>query len=280
MLAGERRDVVPVGDELRALAWIGVMLIATGVGIVITKHFDQIGPLAIAMAIGLVAAFCYAWPSLKKKAALDEYVVLLGALLISADVAFIETQWHLLGSEWQRHFLLLAIVHAVAAYSFGSRAVLSLSIAALAAWMGVEQRRLFTGEVELATRAFLCAGILGVWRAANRKADFGPIFEHFATNIAFWGALTLTSIRDTRPLGVILTLIFAAGSLLHGFRRRRELFVIYAAVYALIAVDIFVLDRIGDRMLGLGYLVVSSIVAIAALFVTHVRFQNQRLANG
>lgn len=61
MLAGERRDVVPIGTELRSLAWLGVMLIATGVGIVITKHFDQIGPLAIAMVLGAAAAACYAY---------------------------------------------------------------------------------------------------------------------------------------------------------------------------------------------------------------------------
>ncbi len=74
MLTGERRDVVPIGDELRALAWLGVMLIATGVGIVVKKHLDQIGPLAIAIVIGAAAVFCYVWPALNKRAPLDDYV--------------------------------------------------------------------------------------------------------------------------------------------------------------------------------------------------------------
>src|SRR5437867_4900663 len=191
MLVGERRDIVPIGTELRSLAWLGVMLIATGVGIVITKHFDQIGPLTIAMAVALAAIACYAF-ALWKQSSVRDYMVLLGALLISADVGFIESQWHLLGSEWQRHFLLLAIVHAAAAYYFGTRAALSLSIAALATWFGVEGREIFSTQTDFALRALICAAVLFAWRFANRKPDFASLFEHSATNIAFWGALTLT----------------------------------------------------------------------------------------
>src|SRR5581483_361502 len=198
-IAIERREIVPVGRELRALAWCGVMLIATGVGIIIRDHIHDIGPLAIAMAIGVAAAACYGFavwrPDAKPWA---DSVVLLGALLISADVAFIEAQWHLLGGEWQRHFLLLAVAHAIAAYVFGSRAVLSLAVAAFAAWMGIEQRSVFQSDIDLAIRAFLCAGSLGIFRAMNRKAEFNPVFDHFATNIAFWGALVLTFNDDTR----------------------------------------------------------------------------------
>ncbi|HEY6844465.1 MAG TPA: DUF2157 domain-containing protein, partial [Thermoanaerobaculia bacterium] len=152
--AVERRDAVPVGAELRALAWIGVMLIATGVGIFVKNHFAEIGPLTVAIALTAFAIACFAWVSLKPRAVLDDYVVLLGALIVSADIAFIETQWHPLGDQWQRHFLLLAVIHAAIAYWFDSRAVLSLSIAALAGWFGVEKRDLLTTEADFAVRAF------------------------------------------------------------------------------------------------------------------------------
>lgn len=278
MLSGARRDVVPIGTELRALAWLGVMLIATGVGIVVKKHFHEIGPLSIAVIIGFAAAACYAY-AIWRRTPLRDYIVLLGALLISTDVGFIESQWHLLGGEWQRHFLLLAVVHAIAAYYFGSRAILSLSVVALAAWLGIEQRSVAWTELEFASRAFICAGILALWRLVNRRVDFAPVFEHFAANVAFWGAIALTIARDTRPLGVILTLLFATASLRHGFRRRRELFVIYAGVYALIAVDIVITDSLQTEVLRALYLIVSTIAAIAALYVTHVRFQSSRLAD-
>jgi len=278
MLAGERRDVVPIGNELRALAWLGVMLIATGVGIVVKKHFDQIGPLAIAAVVAMAALSCYAF-AVWKQSQLRDYVVLLGALLISADVGFIESQWHLLGSEWQRHFLLLAAVHAAAAYYFGNRAVLSLSIAAFATWLGIEKRDIFSSETDFAYRAFICAASLLIWRSVNRKKDFNSLFEHFATNIAFWGTLTLTAASTTKYVGLLLTLIAAAGSLIYGLKGRRELFVMYAGVYALIAIDMVIVDLIHERIFVAFYLLVSTIAAIAALFAIHVRFQNERLAN-
>ena len=278
MLAGERRDVVPIGNELRALAWLGVMLIATGVGIVVKKHFDQIGPLAIAAVVAMAALSCYAF-AVWKQSQLRDYVVLLGALLISADVGFIESQWHLLGSEWQRHFLLLAAVHAAAAYYFGNRAVLSLSIAAFATWLGIEKRDIFSSETDFAYRAFICAAVLLIWRSANRKTDFNSLFEHFATNIAFWGTLTLTAASATKYVGLLLTLTAAAGSLIYGLKGRRELFVMYAGVYALIAIDMVIVDLIHEGIFVAFYLLVSTIAAIAALFAIHVRFQNERLAN-
>ena len=277
--ARARPEIVPIGTELRALAWAGVMLIATGVGIVITRHFNQIGPLAIAIIIGVAAAACYAWVALKQSAPLDPYIVLLGALLISADVGFIETQWKLLGDEWQRHFLLLAVGHGIAAYFFDSRAVLSLSIASLAAWLGIEQREIFIhSDIELAIRAFTCTAILAIWREVDQRThkgeDFQPLFEHFATNIAFWGALILTFDRDTRWTGLVIALVLAALSLTHGVRKSRELFVIYAVVYGLMAIDIVALDRFfRGTTAEAAYVAVSTILAIGTLIAIHFRFR-------
>jgi hypothetical protein len=283
LIAIERREIFSVHDELRALAWIGAMLIITGVGIIIKKHVQDIGPLTLAIAIGAASAACYGYAVWRRRLGAhnlaDDSVLLLGALLVSADVGFIEHQWHLLGDEWQRHFLLLAFVHGVGAYVFGSGALLSLSIAALAAWMGIERRAaiLFTATTDLALRAFACAAILVAWREIDRRVrsirDFEPLFEHFAANLSFWGALTFTTERDTRWLGVVIALALAAFSMAHGFRRRRELFVIYAYVYGLIAVDIVVGDFLHDQIVVASYLLLSTVAVIVALFVTHMRFR-------
>ncbi|HUJ14097.1 MAG TPA: DUF2157 domain-containing protein [Thermoanaerobaculia bacterium] len=267
--AAQRRDIVPIGMELRALAWIGVMLIATGVGIFVRKHFEEIGPLTIAIVLAALAIACFVWVSLKSRAPLDDYVVLLGALIVSADVAFVETQWHLLGGEWQRHLLLLALLHAATAYWFDSRAVLSLSIAALAGWFGVEKRELFDAQVQFAIRAFACSAALVVWRLVNRVAAFKPIFDQFAMNIAFWGALILTADEDMKFAGLLVTVALAAAALRLAFAQRRELFLMYAFVYTIIAINIVVLQ--------LAFMLMSAIAAIGALFVIHAIFQ-QRLA--
>jgi hypothetical protein len=283
LIAIERREIFSIHDELRALAWIGAMAIITGVGIIIKKHVQDIGPLTLAIAIGAAAAACYAYTVWRRASArrslVDDSVLLLGALLVSADVGFIEHQWHVLGDEWQRHFLLLAIVHGVGAYVFGSGALLSLSIAALAAWMGIERRAeiLFTATTDLALRAFGCAAILVAWREIDRRVrtnrDFEPFFEHFAANLAFWGALIFTADRDTRWIGLVIALALATFSLIYGFRRRRELFVIYAYIYGLIAVDIVVFSFHYDDIVVALYALLSTAAVIVALFVTHMRLR-------
>src|SRR5438045_8569334 len=93
LIANERREVVSVYAELRFLTWGGVMLIVTGVGVLVSKHLDEIGPLAIALAIAAASAACYAWATWKRggvASLVDDYVLLLAALLLSADVGYVE----------------------------------------------------------------------------------------------------------------------------------------------------------------------------------------------
>jgi hypothetical protein len=272
------------------------MLLATAAGLVLKNNLDRIGPLALAVMIGIAAAGCYAfvWWRRARASVVHDYVLLLGALLISADVAFIESQFHLLGDAWHRHFLILAIVHGAAAYLFGSRLVLSLSIVAVAAWLGVRQTP-FGNETEYAIRAFACAALLLMWRAlhlgtpasppaeqaASRRRprpDFAPTLEHFAANIAFAGAIALMFEEPTRIAGCLLALFIAGIVIAWGVRTKREIFVLYAFLYAVLAVDVFVGDVIGEHALGflLLFVILSIIGAIVGLFAIHARVREWR----
>jgi hypothetical protein len=279
LIAVERREIVSVYGELRFLTWGGVMLIVSGVGVLVSKHLDKIGPVAIAAAIGIASLACYAvyvwrWRSGRRHLA-DDYVLLLAALLASADVGYIESQFHLLGSNWQRHFLLLAVLHGVTAYLFNSRLVLSLSITALAAYIGIERKveAVFDSGADFAVRAFICAAILMVWRAVQRKREFVPVFDHAAANLAFWGAIAMMDAGTTRTLGCAIALVLAAFCAWHGFRRGEEAFVIYAYVYGAIAVDVQICTWLDEEALILVYLILSTIAVIVGLFVTHARMR-------
>lgn len=273
LVVQERREVVSLYAEVRTLAWLGVMMIAGGIGVIVSKNIDRIGPVAIAVAIGLASAACYAYAIRRRRSAhhglLDEYVLLLGALILSADVGYIEHQFHLLGPEWPRHFLLLAIVHGATAYYFDSAALLSMSIAALASWFGIERNvdTFFTDQASTAMRAFTCAAVVGVWRVVNRRPGFTRVFDHFALNLGLWGGLILTFNDDWRYLGTLIVLVLAAVAVAYGWRVRAESFAMYAIVYATIAVDVAVLSAIRDFYMF--WLVVSSAAAIAALFLVH-----------
>ncbi len=282
--ARPRPAVFSIQPELRAMAWAGVMLVASGVGIVIRKNIERIGPIALATALGVAAVACYAWVVWRRRRGISSFVedsiLLLGALLLSAGVAYIETRFHLFGPAWPRHFLVLALVHAIGAYAFDSRTLLSLSITALAAWLGIEQRpeTVFDGSPETAVRALVCAAIVFGWRLADARyraaRTFERVFEHFAANLALAAGLMLTFSDDTRPIGLLLTFAAAAGVMWHGYARNVEIFVIYAYVYALIALDVFVLDLIagsGEEI----YLLVSSVAAVAGLIFIHGRFRRR-----
>lgn len=287
LIARERREVFSIYPELRLCAWAGVMLLATAAGIVLKNNLERIGPLALATMMGLAAAACYAWAWWRRTrgSLVDDYVLLLGALLLSADAGYIETQFHLLGDSWQRHFLFLALAHGIAAYVFHSRMVLSLSITALAAWLGIEQRLVLaygTEATAYASRAFVCAALLLIWRAIDRRrrpSDFSPVFEHFAALVAFVGAFALMQEDHALYLGCMLVMAIAAIVIAWGFRTQSEWFVLYSFLFGVIALDVLVFELLEgpNDALAFFFVVLSSIAAIIGLILIHARFRARRL---
>lgn len=278
LIARDRREVFSLHPELRILAWGGAMLLATAAGLVLKNNLDRIGPLALAVLMGVAAMSCYAfvWWRRARASVVHDYVLLLGALLVSADVAFIESQFHLLGDAWHRYFLILAIVHGVTAYLYRSRIVLSLSIAAVTAWLGVREVP-FRQATDYAIRAFSCAALLLAWRAMHLRferthfRDFAPPLEHFAANLAFAGSIALMFEDETRIAGCLVALAVAAAVIYWGMRTKREPFVLYAFLYAVLAVDVLFAEIVNEEALTFFFIVVSIIGAIVALFAIHAR---------
>ena len=275
LIARERRTVFSIHPELRILSWGGAMLLATASGLVLKNNLDRIGPLVLAVLMGIAAASCYAfvWWRRNRASIVHDYVLLLGALLVSADVAFIESQFHLLGDAWHRHFLILAIVHGVTAYLFSSRLVLSLSIVAVMGWLGLRETP-FRHATDYALRAAGCAALLLMWRAVHlrfdRTRDFAATLEHFAANVAFAGTFALMFDDQARIFGCLLALIIAGLVIAWGIRTKRELFVLYAVLYAVIALDVLVAITISGAT-AFFFVILSVIGAIATLFAIHAR---------
>jgi hypothetical protein len=272
LIARERRGVVSVYAELRFLTWAGVMMIVGGVGVLVSKHLDDIGPIALSAAIGIASAASYALAIWRRRtnrvALLDDYILLLAALLLSAGVGYVEHEFHLLGSDWQRHFLLLAFVHALTAYLFASRMVLSLAISSFAAFLGIERRTGFDAGAELSARAFICAALVFAWRFADlhirRKRDFTGVFDHFATNLAFWGAVLLMPDEKTRIIGCVIAIVFAAISAIYGLRVREEVFIIYAWLYGMLGVTVLTWELIGSSIV-VAFLFFGAIIGLAVI---------------
>lgn len=305
LVARERREVFSVYPELRLAGWLGAMLLAAAAGLTLKNNLDRIGPVALAVLIGIAAAACYTWTWLRRSRAtvVDDYVLLLGALLVSADVAFIESQFHLLDAAWKHHLLVIAVFHAIGAYVYGSRMLLSLSIVALAGWIGFSANDFF-GAGSVWRPALLAAIAVIAWREIDRRVvssvssraksrdslpndpsptseearettPFSRTFEHFAANFALIGGLALSD--DQEILGSLVTMAIAAGVIAWGFAVRSEPFVLYGFVYFVIAFDVLVIQIVERSTVGVMLVIVLSMIgAIAGLLALHARFKEAK----
>jgi hypothetical protein len=262
-VALERGTLFSVYEEIRFALYVAVAGITAGIGLVVKNNIDHLGPVALSAGLAVIAAACYAsaWRTRLKgrnRGLGGDYVLLLGALVLSADVGYIESQFHWLGVHWSWQLLLLAAFHAGTAYYFDSRLVLSAALAALAGWFGVNAQLgdYFAGEAPLrrsGLHALACAAVILVVRELHRRfgrRDFGEVYEHFAANLAFWGALGLSFAASTRWGGVLLLLVFAALAVRIGLARSREAFVVYGVGYATVGLGVALSATVGDPLVA------------------------------
>jgi hypothetical protein len=279
-LALDRGEVFSLHPELRATMYAGVLLLMSGVGIILARNLDRIGPLAIVLAIAL-AAVAFAVPAVRAKLAgrpltvAADYLLLLAALLVSADLAYAERQFTLLGPLWSWHLLLLAIFHAAVAYAFASPLVLAASLAALAGWFGVGGT---LGDVflvsdstpALGARALACAAVITVWRYADRRArphtSFSDVFDHFAANLAFWGTIAWCVEWPWLAAGLPLLAALAYASVRRGLDTGREAFLVYGIVYAAIGICAAVVPHLHGMTVSFGFVLLVVCIAAATLW--------------
>ena len=282
LVALERREIFSIHPELRLLLYASVAMITGGVGVYLTRNLDRIGPATIVLVLFAAAATCYGSVILRthrrrgkdeeSHTLFDDYLLILGALLLSAAVGYFENQYHVLDEHWKHHLLLLAVFHALTAYFFDSRALLPLAIASLAGWFGITSNSSWMHPASDATglRVLGCAAVVLVWRIANRvlgwKPHFGWVLEHFAANLALFGALLLVFDQPFEMVGLIVLIALGAFVVWWGIGKGESLFVIYGVVYMLVGIDVSVIRRLDEEILIFLYLLTSTVAAIVLLY--------------
>lgn len=288
-LALESGALFSVFDELRVALYAAVALVITGVGILVKEHLDRIGPVTLILALAIGGAACYL-PAIRAKARRNEqstvtdYLLLLGALIVSADVGFAESQFHWLGANWSRHLLLLTAFHAFTAYALRSRLALSVALTSLAGWFGIERG---SGNLspwdfatpELGLRAIICAAVMLIWRAIDQRANaarYREVFEHFAANLAFWGAVGWCSNAQMRVLGVITLSLLATIAVRKALRSGAESFAVYGVGYAALGLSLVVAQVTDLTVLGATLVLVIVLTAAAFLRRLHDVLKSSR----
>jgi FtsH-binding integral membrane protein len=211
-------ELISVRRELEVLLYFGVALVVAGVGLLVKENLDRVGPLTVAVAIGAAALGClvWCWRNVTNKGLAFEYVLTLGALLVAADLAFIEVKFTPLGQNWPWHLAIVAAFYSVLAVKFDSRSVFGLALSAFAAWRGVSLERVATTwnlEGRIFVEAVFCGALFIVigklLERVRGKAHFEPV--------AWWiGSLILMAalfFRMQEPPGrsVVAASLLAAG---------------------------------------------------------------------
>ena len=286
-----RGELLVVHAELRTLLYAGVLLLTTGVGLLVKANLERIGPLAIVAGLGVAALAAlvwvarvappFSWQEVASPNLAFDYILLLGLLLVAADLAYCEVQLGLAESQRAWHLLLVAALAGLAAFRFDSRVAFSLSLTTFAAWRGVA---LVDAANALAWGAatpwpawrwnaiacgILFAGLglgLAHWR---RKAHFEPVAVHLGCLLALGGIATGI---DEPAWGAALLLAGAALAAV-AYRNRRFPLFAYGVVAAYAGVTRLLAEVSHDAALGCLWFAASSAAVIAVLLVAHRRMR-------
>jgi Predicted membrane protein (DUF2157) len=252
-----RGELVSVRLEMRAALYVGVLLLTGGIALFVKENHERIGPAAIGLAILALAAGCLAWawrksPPFSWRDASSthagfDYVLLLGALLVATDLAWLEAQLKLLGENWPWHFFVVAVFYVLLAYRFDSKMLLSLSLASFAAWRGIAvsltRTSLGAGDpVRLRIEALACGAlfvVLGVAAArGQRKAHFEDVYVNAGLLLVFGGLLSgvFGGREDRWGVWLLALLLVAVAVAVVGFRWKRTLPFALAVVTTYLAV--------------------------------------------
>jgi len=297
-LRSARAGLVSFRFELRTLLWLGVTLIVAGAGLLVKQNLDRIGPATIAVALGLAAACCLAWVA---RAALPfswkeqpspnlafDYVLLLGAALVAADLAFIEVRFTPLGSNWPWHLLLTAALFSLLAIRWDSRVVWSLALSTFAAWRGVAMGTLATAAIGrwqpavVRVNAIACGAlfVFGGYLLVRfrRKPHFEPVGTHMGWLLVLGGLASgmVDPQQQTWWAAWDLVLLAVAGTMSWlALRARRFWLFAMGLLGAYAALSRFVVDSVSGTTGRQLWFLVSSIALVVVLVTMRHRLEEE-----
>ena len=288
LLAGlSRGEPFSVFLELNILLYAGILAFVAGLGWTVTTWSQQLGDVLVLAVLSAMLAACFwycfsrapAWspretpsPSL-----VFDYVLYLGSLLWSVELAYIETRFHVLSGQWDSYLLATAALFFFLAYRFDNRFVLSLALSSLAGWFGLTISH-WPSHQDATYRqsAILYSLIVGLAGAILQRRGLKPHFFgtylNIAANVLFWAVLSGVFQREDNGGWVLALLAVCGASLAWGLTRRQFSFVAYASVYGYVGISSILIRQIRGDTAILGYFVITGVAMLVLLVLIARRF--------
>lgn len=263
IIAYHRSDFFSVRNELLAVMYIAVLMIAWAAGVLIYENIDTIGHVILISIIAIADAVCL-FICFKKSSGYQhhqtaflspiyDYLVLLSSLLTCSLIGYLQFQYNVFGQNFSWATLLASIVSFALAYYFDNKASLSIAITSLAAFIGITitpqavlQNNVYLDE-SLTFYGFALAAILMIAAylsdLKNVKSHFAIIYFSFAMHLV--GICAIIGMFETTYM--IAFFIFSAFAIViyrYRFQIRSVTIFAFDIIYSAIVIAIMLLKLV------------------------------------
>src|SRR3954462_2582904 len=147
LAALSRNEPFSLFFELNVLLYAGVLAFVGGLGWTVTTWSQQLGDVLVLAVLSAILIGCFwycfsrapVWSSAEtpSPSLIFDYVLYLGSLTWSIELAYLENRFHLLSGQWDLYLLATAALFFFLSYRFDNRFVLTLALSSLAGWFGL-----------------------------------------------------------------------------------------------------------------------------------------------
>ena len=276
--------------ELNILLYAGILTFVAGLGWTVSTWSQQLGDVLVLTILSAILAACF-WYCFSRAPAWTagevpspnltfDYVLYLGSLIWSVELAYIEKRFHMLSGQWDLYLLASAGLFFFLAYRFDNRFVLSLALSSLAGWFGLTISRWPSHQDEAYRQSAILysltiGGAGAVLQRRGLKPHFFGTYLNIAANVLFWAILSGVFQRDGYFVWLLGLVAACSASLFWGLARRQFSFVAYAAVYGYAGVSAILVRNMHDSTAVLSYFFVTGVAMLVTLVLIARRFGRQ-----
>jgi len=240
--------------EVRTLIFVGIALLASGLGILVYENIDTIGQEAVLVFIALVCIGSFGWCFKHKKPfsiykvappnVFFDYVVLLGIVSLLTFTGYLQYQYHVFGDHYGMATFVPMLILFYIAYDFDHTGILNIAIVNLALWMGISVTPSdlllnYTFDSLTIIFTYLALGMILLtagWLSGkyNFKAHFKFSYQHYGVHISCIALLAgyYNNAADTPFLWMLGLFILSAFIFYDSFRQKNYYFIVTVMLYS------------------------------------------------